>query len=74
MSAPRKPELTSGQRFSVEQARELIARAPDDIYANEQPSASTSFGMDYAYAWGRITPFVKDMLAIIDELTGGARP
>ena len=47
---PEKPELTTGQRFSVEQARELIARTPEEIYAGECPGASTDHGTDYAYA------------------------
>lgn len=72
MSAPRKPELTGPQRFSVEEARALIARTPAEILADERPGASTDHGADYAYAWGRLGPFVQDLLAIVDELTGGA--
>lgn len=67
MSAPRKPELTSLQRFSVEEARVLIARTPEEILAAEHPDLGP--GTAYAYAYGRLRPHVKDLLDIIAELT-----
>ena len=66
MSAPR-PELTSLQRFSVEQAREMITREPEEILAAEHPDLGP--GSAYAYAYGRLRPHVKDLLDIIGELT-----
>ena len=68
-----QPSLTNDQRFSVEQARALIAREPEEIYASERPGASIDHSAEYAYAWGRMTPFVRDLIAIVDELTGGEK-
>ena len=69
--ANRKPELTALQRYAVEQARELITSTPQDIYAAEFPG-DTDHGQPYAYAWGRLRPYVEDLLDIIADLTGGA--
>ena len=69
MSAPKRPELTSLQRFSVEEARALISREPEEILAAEHPDLGP--GTAYAYAYGRLRPHVKDLLDIIDELTSG---
>ena len=66
VSAPR-PELDALQRYSVEQAREMIARTPEEILAAEHPDLGP--GSAYAYAYGRLRPHVKDLLEIVDELT-----
>ena len=70
--ANRKPELTALQRYAVEQARELITSTPLDIYAAAFPDGDTAHGQPYAYAWGRLRPYVEDLLDIIGDLTGGA--
>ena len=72
MSAPERPELTAVQRFSVEEARVLIASTPQDIYAAAFPGEPEPMhGQDYAYAWGRLKPFVETLLEIVDEQHGG---
>jgi hypothetical protein len=72
VSAARKPQLSDSQQFAVERVRELITRTPQEIVA-ENPEADRVPGGDYAYAWGRLKPDVQDLLAIVEELTGGAR-
>ena len=70
--ANQKPELTALQRYAIEQARELITSTPQDIYAAEFPGGDILYGQPYAYAWGRLRPYVEELLEIIAELTGGA--
>jgi len=75
MAKTAKATLTNVQRFSVEQARMLIARPSAELYAEECPEMSEQVvcGRAEAYALGRLTPYVTGLLAIIDELTGGAQ-
>lgn len=66
-----QPTLTNDQRFSVEQARMLIAREPKEIYVAERPGDPADLGVAHAYVLGRLGPYVKDLIAIVDQLTGG---
>ena len=63
-----KPQLTYMQQHAVEQVRAMISRTPEEIFAADNPGETVAHGGDYAYAYGRLVPYVEDLLAIIAEV------
>jgi hypothetical protein len=72
VSAPRKPELTESQRRHVELARKVAAASAEDLAAGSG-IAPDDRAVLYSHAFGYTRATVSDLLAIIDDLTGGAR-
>ena len=72
MSAPRKPQLTDAQRYQVEQARKVASGSAADLAAGSGIDPG-DLGLLYSHAYGYAAGTVRDLLAVIDELTGGAR-
>lgn len=73
MSAARKPELTATQRRRVEQAREAADKNVVDIAADCDRIDPDNLAMVHGYVLGVTRAQVRELLQIIDELTGGAR-
>jgi hypothetical protein len=72
MSAARKPELSERQRVQVERARALEATGAAALSAGYRHVNPDDPGQVYGYAFGAARATVRELLAIVDELTGGA--
>ena len=71
MSAPRKPQLAGSQRLQVERARKTAAASAEELAM--PGTAPDDLSTIYAQAFGYARGTVGELLAIIDDLTGGAR-
>ena len=67
MSAP-QPELTASQRRRVERARELTGMEVAQVAALSTDRVPADTG---AWAFGYARGTIRDLLEIIDDLTGG---
>jgi hypothetical protein len=63
-----KPQLDARQRWQVEQARRVAGATAEEIAERDSADAIT-----HAVAFGYAQGTVRDLLAIVDELTGGGQ-
>jgi hypothetical protein len=73
VSAARKPQMDERQRRRVEHAREIAVSEAAAIAAGYEGINLADAGLVYAHAFGYTRATVRELLEVIDELTGGAR-